>query len=663
MRYARSFKRLLATSVVLLTVACGGGGSGTSSSGDISNQGERADALATGLDRFLLFPNPLARADGVFESNTQEYADAYYAAIDPGNAKDTLAKWKQANNFGVTTGGHSEVFVVFGDQRDLGYGRRMTAHRSPDGTMAFMVENYQAGAYGDYSPLNLDAAVNRVSQWHLGTNAIEYSPGPLAGQDGRPAGANFVKFYTFDPATGARVTMRSFDGRPAKAMPTVCVSCHGGRSDPLTPPVAGKRLFALVVNGVSQHRGDVLAKLHLFEPATFDYPTLPGLTRADQEASIKAINQMVLCSYPLAKDAVATLAEDLCRPASSTFNEYQGTAAVHLKELYGGDGLPNASASTFDSYVEPSWVTAGQSALYTQVQAPTCRVCHLLMGTGNQSDIDFETFAKFDGFSDRTKIHMVDRGNMPLSKILYDRFFSTPSMFQTLGSYLVAKGFPDGGLMPGRPIADPGPDRVVKPNSATQLSAAMSLYASSYRWSLVGGPAGGASLANAATAQATFSASIDGSYQVQLVATNDAGRASAPATLTIVVDSKLPYDPAALRFAQVKDVLKSCAGCHSQRGGTTPIWFSDDERRTGTETSNDHWFYTELRGRINFTDIVASPLLRKPSGNHHAGGKRTGFDGQPPYDANPPQPPLAPGAAGRSDYDLILNWILNGAPE
>ena len=76
--------------------------------------------------------------------------------------------------------------------------------------------------------------------------------------------------------------------------------------------------------------------------------------------------------------------------------------------------------------------------------------------------------------------------------------------------------------------------------------------------------------------------------------------------------------------------------------------------RPGTENSatNNHWFYTELRGRVNFTDWIASPLLRKPSGNHHNGNLRLGFDTS-----------LAPGAAGRADYDKFVSWIVNSAPE
>ena len=60
----------------------------------------------------------------------------------------------------------------------------------------------------------------------------------------------------------------------------------------------------------------------------------------------------------------------------------------------------------------------------------------------------------------------------------------------------------------------------------------------------------------------------------------------------------------------------------------------------------------EVRGRINFTDLVGSALLRKPSGNHHNGGVRPGFDTS-----------LLPGDPGRIDYDKFVAWILRGAPE
>ena len=651
MRNARSIAWAATAALSMLLVACGGGGGGASVSGDI-NPFVRAAAVATGLDRFLLYPNPIVNAAGEFEVGAAEYATAYYQAIDPTNAKDTLDKWKAANRIGDTSGGQEEYSVIVGDMRDLGYGRRMTAHKNPDGTMAFVVDNYLVGAYGGYSPLNLEAAIQRVGQWHLGTNAIEFSPGPSG-----PAGANFVKFYTFDPKTGARLSTISLDGRPSKAMPTVCISCHGGRGDPLTPPDGtGKRLFPLVMNSFSQHRGDVQARLHPFETAALDYSTIFGFSRAEQESRIKEINKMVLCSFPFPVGTVRTQPEDLCRRVA-TRNEYQGSAAAHLKDMYGGDTLPLAMSSTNDTYVEASWSAAGQDTLYTNVVAPACRVCHLLRGTGNQADISFETFQQFDAYKDRIKAHIVDRGNMPLAKLIYDKFRATVSQFQTMANYLLGAGFSDGNLAPERPIADPGPDRVVR-QGATTLSASMSLYSNTYQWSFVSNP-GAATLVNLTSALPVFTATVDGTYVVQLVTSNGSAT-SAVKQLQIKVDNALPYVPTALRFADIKNTLQAGAGnctqCH-QAGGNgvviPPIWYSSYDRSgTGNAATNDNWFYAELRGRINFTDWVASPLLRKPSGNHHNGLLRAGFDTSQPI-----------GDAARADYDKFVSWIVNGAPE
>jgi hypothetical protein len=249
-------------------------------------------------------------------------------------------------------------------------------------------------------------------------------------------------------------------------------------------------------------------------------------------------------------------------------------------------------------------------------------------------------------------------------------------MFQTLWTYLTgdfsgsgfAAGFSDGANMPGRPIADPGPDRVVKPG-ATTLSAAMSLYADTYQWSLVGNPGGAASLSGAATPEPIFSTAADGVYTLQLVV-GKGSASSAPATLKVVVRTDpLVKAPTDLRFADVKAVLQTgvggCVTCHQPNGNGVkipPIWYSSIDRAdtgVGTENSatNDLWFYAELRGRINFTDIAASALLRKPAGHHHGANDLPGVLPLAGYDTS-----LDPGEPGRADYDLILNWILNGAP-
>ena len=653
MPWQRSASLGLCLALSWMLVACGGGGGGGN---DVDPNAARTVTPTDGPDSFLLFPNPQKQDDGTLQVASLAYATAYYEAIDPSNERDTLAKFKAKNLFGAAAGALGEETVIVGDQRDLGYGRKMTARQNPDGTLAFVVENYMVGAYGAYSSLNLDAATMPEAKWHLGTNAIEVSPGP-------GGTINFVKFYTYDPVTGARLMMGNLDGRGAKAMPTVCASCHGGRGDPLTPPVAGKPLFPRLMNAKSASdvtlpnrggmRGDMGAQLHPLEPASFDFSSMASFTRAMQESKIKTINKMVLCALPI---PVAAGGEDACR-RTAIGNEYQGTVSEHLKDMYGGAGMPLTNSKTTDTYVPAGW--AGQSALYLNTQAQACRVCHLLRGTGNQSDIDFADFSKFDGYSARIKAHVLDRGNMPLAKLIYDNYWASSSTYSPMGTYLAGKGYSNTTTQPGSPVADPGPDRVVKALTTT-LSAGMSLYSSTYQWSISpSSPTAGATLTNATSLNPTFTAPGDGTYWVML-RTGKGAAQSADVKLVIVVDTALAYTPSALRFSDIKTILQgvgTCTGCHTTSAGTAgvpPIWYNNFDRNAdgATDATDDHWFYTELRGRINFTDIVASPLLRKPSGNHHNGGQPSGFDTS-----------LAPGDAGRVYYDTFLNWILNGAPE
>ncbi len=636
----------------LLLSGCGGGGGGNAA--DITPRADPPLVTTAGPDSFLLFPNPQLQADGSMQTNSAAYAEAYYRAIDPTNSRDTLAKYKATNGF--DTGSGEQITVVFGDKKDLGYGRRMTVRRNADGTLAFFVENYLIkvnGVYG-YSTLNLDAAVVRDTQWIVGVNAIEFTPGPNGG-------AAFPKFYNYKAGTFERATFVDLDGRGEKAMPGPCISCHGGRGDALTPPDAtGKPRFNLVQNGVSQARGDVQAHLHPFELDSFDFSNSPGFTRAELEGPIKTINKWILCTYPIATPSSAI--EDTCR-RPATISEWQSPAADLIKAAYGGDGLPRATFA--DTYVPPSWVAAGQSTLYTEVIAPSCRTCHIMRGSGLQSDLDFTSYEKFKGYADRIKYHIVDRGNMPLAKIVYDAFYSS-SRPDVVATFLQDQGFTAKtsagvALKPGRPIADPGPSRVVK-QGATTLSAAASLYATAYQWSLLSGPAGGATLTNGTSVQATFNATQNGTYVVQLVATNGTTQ-STPTQLTVVVDNSLSLAPSAIRFANIKTLLQDgtagCtnAGCHIGGGGiekSAPVLYTSVDRNGdgSIDATDDLWFYAEVRSRINFTDIVSSPLLRKPSNNHHSGLLRPGFDAT-----------AAPGNSARASYDLFLNWILSGAPQ
>ena len=289
MEITRLLACLAATAAVLLLASCGGGGS----PGDI-HPGTNPTVVPGQPNAFLLFPNPQLEPDGSLQTDTPAYAQAYYAAIDPNNTKDTLAKWKAANGFDTGTG--TQVTAVFGDSRDLGFGRRMTGRQNPDGTIAFLVENYlvKTGAAYGFSPINLEAAIVSDPNALLYVAGVEFSPGPAGG-------SSFAKFFNFNIVTGVRENMVNIDGLGDKAMPGPCIVCHGGRADALTPPdAAGQPLFNLLQNAVSRTRGDTLGQLPPFEVDTFQFSTAPGYTRADQEANLKTMNRMVLLFVPAA---------------------------------------------------------------------------------------------------------------------------------------------------------------------------------------------------------------------------------------------------------------------------------------------------------------------------------------------------------------------------
>jgi len=637
------------------------------------NTGDEAAAatgVPAGLARFLLFPNPIAQNTGGFETDTTAYADAYYRAIDtdPANPKDTLEKWKTANGFGSGTG--TEHLAVFRDTKDLGYGRRMTGRMNADGSVAFFVENYsvQPNASGDYSStLNVEAAIRRDAQWHVGTNAIEWSTAPcVAGVD--PADCNstvkFAKFYNFSSADGTRQLSVDLDGKGMKAMPGPCITCHGGRGDPLTPAdvSTGKQRFPLVENSLSRKRGDVQARLHGMNVGSFGYSAQAGFTRADQEAKLKTFNQWILCTYPLAGAAAG--AEDTCRvPAGA--NEWQGTgpgtASDVIKAWYGGAGMAMTTFSDNPPYVPSGW--NGNPTLYTDVVAPFCRTCHIVRGTANQSDIDFTTLAKFQGYADRIKAHVFDRGTMPLALIVYDDFWNSAAPTQ-LANFInpslaaltppqTATDSSGAALRPGRPVANPGPDRMVRTSVPAILTGENSLFASSWRWDLI---SGSGTIGDPSAMITSFTASSAGVATIRLTVRN--GSVSDSKLVTITADNTFP-DPSTLRFANVKDVLENvvhkgsvkCMACHVTPlvTPTPPILYNVFDRNGSggpTDATDDAWFLKELGGRVNLTEIDASPLLRKPSGNHHSGND--------PLD-------LAT-TAGLRNYSIFYNWILAGMP-
>ncbi len=652
----------------LLLAACGGGQRPT----DVvpSTQFPNPPPAVSGPDSFLLWVNPLiAPAPAPPKIDSAEYAQAYYAAIDPGGSRDTLKKWKDKNSFGQAGG--IEATAVFGDFRDLGYGRRMSGRCEADqmiatrcakgGRVAFVVENFlvNPSAEGYGASINLDAAIANDRQWIVSINAIEFSAEP-------PGTVRYAKFYSFDPLTGARRLTQNLDGRGEKALPGACISCHGGRADALAPKSGGGWQMPKLQGSEEAQRGDVRGRAHPFEVDALTFASsAQGATRTAQETSLKTLNRMVLCTYPLGP-ASALPDYDTCRdPVLGS--EWQGGAAQLILDAYAGP-LPTKAPMASMFYQTPpvpiAWQgsfanargTIVRSDLYTQVVAPACLACHRLLGDGNQSDIDFGSFSKFAGYDQRTQDLVFGHGNMPLSRVPFQKFWSSDPAenrrARKLADYLlvnsnlsVARDAAGEPRPPGMPVTLPGPDRRVVKSGSVALSAANSLFADTYRWRIVTGPNGatavsGARIDGADSRDATFvatdaSLAAAAEYVVELTESR-AGVAGTPQTLkvTVVLVPPATKDPANYTFAaDVAPMIlaNGCLACHTAPG--TPLLAFD-----GKDGSDAH---TVVRSMLNFSDLRSSRLLSKAAGQHHTNNANSSY---PAFD----------GA-------MVFDWALHGA--
>jgi mono/diheme cytochrome c family protein len=517
---------------------------------------------------------------------------------------------------------------------------------------------FDYGTNSQNGSLNLEAAINNDTQFHISTNAIEVS---RADDDIDCIGPRFLKFFTYAP-TGERVLVEDFDNRGPKAIPQICASCHGG----ILRPLDSNRNFT-TTDADDTAIGDTKSRLMPFSVDTFEFSNRPGLTRAETEPNLKIMNDTILSTY------VKTESED---PPGSPAGEWQGTFAHEILQGHYTDPTSGQPSQTYISdFVPDGWKSsmgAGRPSttdqLYREVVSVHCIICHARQGTdlgpnGNTmpnrqgQDIDFETWEKFASYADRIAQLVFDEGRMPLSLVNFTMFWADPNKPALLASVIASlvSDFTtkyvnaDGSIkQPGRPIANAGIDRFVPPNTPITLDGGSSLFASQFRWEVVNRPNNSSpTLAQATSLTPVFTTDTVGTYELEFTASNDNG-VNATGIITVEVDAGAT-DPSLIRFADVKRILQpSCVGCHAQKGvAGIPVWFTDMQ-----PASSSLSLYQQVRARVNLADVPRSLLLTKPAGLHHYGMQRMGFDSSSRV-----------GNPARANYDLFVNWIYAGAPE
>ena len=297
-------------------------------------------------------------------------AVAYFAAIDPTNAKDTMDKWLDANGFdSKVSGWKADAHAIYTNNFDLGFGRNMYMKFGACDTGFAQLPLDQRVGHCDVAAIvlnyvDLEAAAKLLNP--IMAVAMEYSASP-------GTGARYTKFYTFAPDTRTggykRVLSVNLDRRGEEYMPQTCVVCHGG-----TPGTAASYATS----------ADISATFIGWDLDSFLYSdTDPGFSSKSSNAALKAqfTRGAQMADFKKFNDgAYLTYADPVSTPGRYAL------ARELVEKWHGGVGLPTVTYD--DSTVPAGWQPGGASnnpadsdKIYKEVFARNCRGCHVLQVT------------------------------------------------------------------------------------------------------------------------------------------------------------------------------------------------------------------------------------------------------------------------------------------
>ncbi len=303
-------------------------------------------------------------------------AQAYYDAIDPTHSKDTLAKWLTQNGFNSTLPADTAHAIYF-NNGDLQIGRDMYCRTSlptlPALRVACYVTNYGPApgtpTYPDETTALNDAVAAQspgATKQPFATVAMEYDGSPILGLNN----PRQVDFYVFD-AGGTRITAAALDSEGAKAIPQMCMACHGGTYNTQTHHVTGASFLP-------------------FDVFSFHYSQTPGFRRSDQEEQFRKLNEMV-------------------RQLDTTSD-----IVTMIDTLY-PQGVSNPGSIASDAPVPAGW--SSQANLYKNFFTPYCRSCHVA-----STSFPFRTYQDFKAQAslirgDVCRAHVMPQAQVPFNRI------------------------------------------------------------------------------------------------------------------------------------------------------------------------------------------------------------------------------------------------------
>ncbi len=280
--------------------------------------------------------------------------------------KRTVKIEKYAVPGGVTA---SSAYV---NKVDLNLTRVQESIRYGTDSLAAVVCNHLGPNVTDpNSFVNPGAAVDTaVGDAIAGRNLVACVAMDYAVQPGVNGNSKFVRFYIFGPS-GQLLPSVNLDLRGEKFVPGSCVPCHGGEHYAGAFPSDGTPL--------ADFGGHMLP----YDKGNFEFSSVDGLTDAQRESAIYALNQNLLNADPVVNPPVVEGALTLAGQSL-------------ISGWYSNSSLP---PQTLDpNYLPASWVTevAAEKAattgspngytdpgvdhatpFYQRVLARTCRTCHV----------------------------------------------------------------------------------------------------------------------------------------------------------------------------------------------------------------------------------------------------------------------------------------------
>jgi hypothetical protein len=309
-------------------------------------------------------------------------AQAYYNTLDPILAKKTtFAQWYTQNGFSSPLLAESAQAVYF-NNGDLQIGRDMHCRRSlltvPTLRVACYVTNYGptpgTPTFPDEGTALTDAVAAQnptAVKKQFATVAMEYVGQTILGLGSPPQ----VDFYVFDDQ-GQRINAAALDSEGAKAIPQMCMACHGGTYDPQTHRVTGASFLP-------------------FDVFSFHYSTTQGYTKSDQEEQFRKLNAMVKLMNT-------------------------SPAIVEMIDAMYPQGVGNQGSIASDTQVPTGWIS--QPNLYKNFFTPYCRGCHVASAT-----FPFRTYQEFKSLAPTIRADVCRAHSMPHAEVPFKRIW-TPAL-------------------------------------------------------------------------------------------------------------------------------------------------------------------------------------------------------------------------------------------